>query len=328
MPQEFDFQPEQADSEFDFQPEPVTLSARRGGTQTAEMPKVTPPPSLYERLRSGVGRFLEQGPFDVSTPPSEYHPAKSPEVVRSPAEEQARDRLAEQTFQQAFSPEVIGNIAYPGAGTAAVGAKQLAFDKGKRVQGASKLISGAGEALTPFVGPAVLGGGAVPVATGLATSIAGEEAAGRTAKHFGASPEVEELARTAGSVIPMAAGTITGLVKPNIGFESTAEGTRASGTIFGGKAGVGVATTPEQVSIRGKAGPFQGEVKIPRGPKPAAAPALDTNVIEGKPITREEIAEAQEATNYAGPGRSQSIRRRQACGGSGRGTTRSAGSGT
>lgn len=57
--------------------------------------------------------------------------------------------------------------------------------------------------------------------------------------------------------------------------------------------------------MRGKVGPFEASKTFTRGAKPVEKPALTPQTIEGElaknPATRDEIANAQAATNYAGP---------------------------
>jgi hypothetical protein len=97
---------------------------------------------------------------------------------------------------------------------------------------------------------------------------------------------------------------------PKLNIGSTPEVTAGTADILGGKVRAGVAVTPEAVTFAGNVGSKVGRYSIPRTPKtvPAPQPALEPPTIEGQagPFTREEIAAAQEATNYAGPREAES----------------------
>lgn len=75
--------------------------------------------------------------------------------------------------------------------------------------------------------------------------------------------------------------------RPRVGVSSTPEATGASVDVMGGKAGAGVAVTPDEYVIRGGLGSKRGEIRIPRGGQsPTAPPAnsIEAPTIEGQVI--------------------------------------------
>jgi GGDEF domain-containing protein len=191
----------------------------------------------------------------------------------------------------------------PEVGTHAVsGATRLATP-GQRLGGAAELIGAAGEAAAPLMGLGGIEAGAIPAAKGLATGLAAGQGAKAITKAAGGGEQAQELAEEAGTWIPIAGATLD----PRIGIESTPEGTRASATVLGGKAGAGVAVTPEGTTIRGKAGPFEGSTTF--GGK--AAPKGQTIEGEGRiapegnlppaPAPSDEVAPTPPAPSPASP---------------------------
>jgi 2'-5' RNA ligase len=152
------------------------------------------------------------------------------------------------------------------------------------MRGTSEVLGGTMQATAPFVLPESLLAAPISTLTGLGVGTAAGAAAQYGAKKAGFSPEAQELAGTAGFFLPSATGA---LIRPRLG----------------------VAFTPEETVIRGGVAPIGmeprvGEMRIPRGPRATpAGPALEPPTIEGQLAepTREEIANAQQATNYAGP---------------------------
>lgn len=70
-------------------------------------------------------------------------------------------------------------------------------------------------------------------------------------------------------------------LRPKFSMESGPEGTRAAATVANGRAGAGIAVTPEEIRLRGGVGSFRGETVIPRGNRPAG-PGLEPPTIEGQ----------------------------------------------
>jgi len=156
------------------------------------------------------------------------------------------------------------------------GTKELTTP-GKRFTGALRTAEAGTEAMTPFMGPAALENPAA-IARGLAEGEAASHVAGYVANKAGATPEQKELLESLSFWAP---GVARSVIDPRVGIESSPEGTRAAATVAGGKAGAGVAVTPEGVTVRGKVGPFEGSKTFSRGAAPAGA-GLEPPTIEGE----------------------------------------------
>lgn len=145
--------------------------------------------------------------------------------------------------------------------------------------GTAEALEGGMTATAPFVLPEAAVTAPVRLAAGLGAGAAASYGAGKLAEKADLSPEAKQLADTVAFFVP----SLFGVIDPKAGIESSPEGTRAAATILGGRAGVGGAVTPEEIALRGKVGPFQGEVKIPRG-TPPAGPGLEPQTIEGQVV--------------------------------------------
>lgn len=142
------------------------------------------------------------------------------------------------------------------------------------LQGARQTVSGAGTLAlgiqAPGVGnlieraaagsaPAILGLG--KTVAGIGTGIAASKGAKKVAQYFGASPDVQELAGTAGAFIPSVLGTAAGIRTGAIETEDTAG---IGGSAFNGGIKAGVTSTPEAYEGRIKVGDTTVGVRIPK----------------------------------------------------------------
>lgn len=169
-----------------------------------------------------------------------------------------------------------GDMANPPLGEEMAKGVREMETPGKRGTGALRVAATGTEALTPLMGPAAIEN-PLSIARGMAEGTIASEAAGYGAKKAGFSPENVENVK---SLAFWAPGVARSVIDPKLAIESSLEGTRASATVAGGRAGAGVAVTPEGVTVRGKVGPFEGSKTFSRGP--AAGPAIQAPTIEGQ----------------------------------------------
>jgi hypothetical protein len=222
---------------------------------------------------------------DVTGAVTGFFPSKAPrngprgQLPATPPLEAAKAAL-EATPPQSETPLL------PGAATAVTAGEHLATP-GQRWQGATEAVQAAGEAATPFMGPAATEMAAAPAlapalkfAAGLGVGIGGQPLAEKGAEKLGASPEQQKFWGELAFWAPQIAGLLASQVKG--GVDVTPEGTRAAVSTPGGKVGAGVAVTPEGVTVRGKVGPFEGSKTFARGPQPAG-PAVEAPTIEAQP---------------------------------------------
>jgi hypothetical protein len=222
---------------------------------------------------------------DVTGAVTGFFPSKAPrngprgQLPATPPLEAAKAAL-EATPPQSETPLL------PGAATAVTAGQHLATP-GQRWQGATEAVQAAGEAATPFMGPAATEMAAAPAlvpalkfAAGLGVGIGGQPLAEKGAEKLGASPEQQKFWGELAFWAPQIAGLLASQVKG--GVDVTPEGTRAAVSTPGGKVGAGVAVTPEGVTVRGKVGPFEGSKTFARGPQPAG-PAVEAPTIEAQP---------------------------------------------
>jgi ParB-like chromosome segregation protein Spo0J/2'-5' RNA ligase len=174
----------------------------------------------------------------------------------------------------------------PGASTAVTAGQDLATP-GQRWKGATEAVQAAGEAVTPFMGPAATEMAAAPAlapalkfATGLGVGIGGQPLAEKGAEKLGASPEQQKFWGELAFWAPQMAGLLASQVKG--GVDITPEGTRAAISTPGGKVGAGVAVTPESVTVRGKVGPLEGSKTFQRGGGQQPG-QIEAPTIEGQP---------------------------------------------
>src|SRR5581483_9788654 len=131
------------------------------------------------------------------------------------------------------------------------------------------------EAATPLLGPATLAPTTLPaeaalpyavkLAAGQASGLGASEAAGRTAKAFGASPTTEQIVRDAGFFLPSLMGAAFG-VKGTL--RTGEEGTAGTVEALGGRVAGGFAKTPGSYDIPGRVGKPTVGARIPRPPAP------------------------------------------------------------
>jgi GGDEF domain-containing protein len=141
----------------------------------------------------------------------------------------------------------------------------------QEMSGIAETIKGVGDVSLPLVAAS---GVMAPARTalGFGAGLAASEGAG-AAVHGHVSPEDEDLIRTLSMFAPSALGVVSGLKS---GTVETPQGKFSAASIFGGKAGAGVRTTPEGTFARVKVGGTTIEVPISRNgsaPPEAAAPA-------------------------------------------------------
>jgi 2'-5' RNA ligase len=218
-------------------------------------------------------------------------------------------------------PEVAGmatELAAPGtvmpgrldispAETVKTGVREMQTP-GKRATGALRTTAGALEAAGPLAGPLAVENPLTFVRAAGEGYVAGKGAKYGT-RALGGSAEQQGLAEDIGQAAPILAHAA---LQPELGVETTPEGTRVAGTVAGGRAGAGVAVTPEGVTVRGKVGPLEGSKTFRRTPQAAPARTIEAPTIEAEPpFTRSEIARAQQATNYAGPQQAEAYARQQ-----------------
>jgi hypothetical protein len=184
-----------------------------------------------------------------------------------------------------FTPPQSETETVPGAATEISAAQHLATP-GQRWQGAKEAVQGVGEVAAPLMGPAATEMAAAPelvpalkFGAGLATGVGGQPLAEKFAEKAGAGPEQQKFWGELAFWAPQIAGLVASQAGVKGGIESTDEGTRAAVTGFGGKAGAGVAVTPEGVTVRGKVGPFEASKTFSRGGQPAA-PGIEPPTIE------------------------------------------------
>src|ERR1700680_3959522 len=151
-------------------------------------------------------------------------------------------------------------------------------------KGLSEAISGAGTTLLPLA-PAAAAAAPVATAIDLAAGYGLSKAAGAIAHKAGASPEAEDMWRTAGFWFPTTRNLLAGALglkgaKVQIGSSPEATGVGIAGE---GGTRAGVAVTPEEIRVGGqfRGGP-QHTVRIPRTPAQEAQPALEPPTIEGQ----------------------------------------------
>lgn len=256
------------------------------------------PPSAEELLSKQTGQKIslsKPSQFPKITP-QEVPVAQLSDIVgeapkTTPEEDQqfhARQRALNQAFIEQMSEhpgEALGNIAMPGVGTAGRGVTELATP-GKRAAGAAHLVGGLTEAATPLLGPAALAPTTLPeevalpyalkMAAGQAAGFGASEAAGRTAKRMGASPEIEQTVRDVGFFLPSLAGAALGVK----GSLRTGEaGTAGTVEALGGRVAGGFAKTPGSYDVAAKFGETTVGASIPRaapppGPVEAATDAM------------------------------------------------------
>jgi GGDEF domain-containing protein/2'-5' RNA ligase len=168
---------------------------------------------------------------------------------------------------------------------------------GQRVTGGLQTAAGLAEAAGPLAGPMAVESPGTFVRAGLEGYAAGKAGA-YGARKLGATPEQQGYVEDIGQMAPILAHAA---LRPEVGVETTPEGTKVAGTVMGGRAGAGVAVTPEAVTVRGKVGPLEGSKTFARGPKAAAA--IEPPTIEGQVATptRAEIAEHLDRTDFHSP---------------------------
>ncbi len=145
-------------------------------------------------------------------------------------------------------------------------------DPARAVHGAAEVAAGAG-----YFGTGLFAAEAMPVTAagklaigstlkamgGYLAGVAAGKGASFAAKEAGLSPQLQEDANTLGFFLPTAAFTLANV--RTIGATGP-EGSRAAGfTAFGGRVGVGAATSPEAVGFGAKVGPFSVSAVKPRG---------------------------------------------------------------
>ena len=273
-----DFQPESPS--IDFEPEqtgPPTLGARRG--TSSSVPVVSQPePSIWQSIAEkqvpSASRYTgAEGAFTtgrgavaardiagaartIATPPA-------PATLPSPLAARAGAPV----------PPQPGDVGLPGRQASVAKGVEGAFTLGSPVMAAAGIAN------------------PLPAVEGLILGYGASKAGKYGVKAAGGGPEAQRLGEDIGWLA--APGR---MLDPRAGLDISPEGVRGAFDVLGGRAGVGAAVTPEQVAFRGKVGPFQGEISIPRGG--AAKPALEPPTIEGTPITRAEASEYLERTNY------------------------------
>jgi hypothetical protein len=169
---------------------------------------------------------------------------------------------------------------------------------GKRVTGALRTTAGALDAAAPLAGPLAVEN-PLTFARAMGEGYVGGKAAKYGTKAVGGTEEQQGIAEDIGQMAPM---LVHAAVRPEVGVETTPEGTRVAGTVAGGRAGAGIAVTPEAVTVRGKVGPLEGSKTFQRGAK-AAGPVIEAPTIEGQVATpsRADIAEHLDRTNFESP---------------------------
>ena len=275
----FDFQPETQEEspQFDFQEDsaaPVTLNARRGGSQaTGIEPSAAPTPSFPSFL-------------DVL---SAAHRGGTPEAFTDEPTRSGNPLTGAVNAVRGAGRIIESGAAPPPASRGPAPALPTEPQRRAAMSGTSDVLSGAMQAAAPFVLPESLTAAPVSTLTGLGVGTAAGEAAEYGAKKAGLSPEAQRLAGTAGFFLPSATGA---LIRPR----------------------VGLGITPEEVVLRGQVSPIgmepmRGEIRIPRGPRAPTEPALEAPTIEGQivpptappnipPPTRAEQAEYLDSANF------------------------------
>jgi hypothetical protein len=264
-----------ADSAIDFQPvdEQIDFQAVSGAAPARPDLALKPPPI------AGSGVVPARVPLvgdEVSS-----------ELARQPAKPlEIGQRFNLQNPPEAAERYVSGVEGYP---QIAAGAKQVAENirppaavtpetQSGMVKGGLELSRGAMTAATPVI---IAGGLMGPVSTvrGLAEAWLASKVGSGAAKKMGASPELQELT---GNVAALGVGGRR-ILADSLGLKGSLfvdpEVTAATGEVMGGK--IGVAKTPEGVTVAGKAGPFSFRKTF--GGKPAESPAIEPQTIRGEP---------------------------------------------
>lgn len=149
---------------------------------------------------------------------------------------------------------------------------------GERTTGALQLGAGALDAAAPLAGPMALESPGTFIRAGAEGYVAGK--AGKyAAKAVGANPEQQGYVEDIGQMAPILAHAA---IRPEVGIESTPEGTRGAVKGFGGNVAAGAEVTPESVTVGGKVGPFSATKRWVRT-QPGEVQSLEPPTIEGNP---------------------------------------------
>lgn len=236
----------------------------------------------------------------IASVPRPVNPILSgPSPLESFANEQVPSASRYRSAEDAFSPEGVG----PRAATDITSGLKTLVPTSTQPYPSARDATLAGAKVAGGVGtltrPAMLAAAAmnpVTAAVGAATGLGASEAGKGIAKHFGADEDLQKAIGDIAFWVPSLAGEALGL---RSGVETSPEGTRGAASILGGKAGVGAAVTPEAVAFRGKVGPFQGEINIPRGGGTPTGPQLEPPTVEGQ-IAASQSPEVSQAASVVG----------------------------
>lgn len=250
------------------------------GAIPAAPPRQIPPEAMYQ----AVGSVLPQG--------SEYPLATAKKYLVDPFENIAR-RASEASKAKAIS-------SAPGEAFSTVTpAEPQPVLNQQELERANPVLTGVARGAAGFAGglvgdprnwPLMASSAARPILkqimawgfAGLLTYGSAEAAKELHDKWDDLTPQQRaELATETGLGVIIAEEAARQVGRPQLGVISTPEGTAVSGTILGGKAGAGVAVTPEGVTLRGRLGPLQGSKTFQRGARPAG-PGLEPPTIEGE----------------------------------------------
>lgn len=289
-----DFQPDT--QEFDFQAEPaLPLRPEDQAKIDAAVRSVPLPRPDYMQTEQTLTAPIPQRPTPVSPEAQQYEA----DLARATNAKPTLRGVAGIAAEAATAPTGGAVPTAPGEGENVGAGVQGLQTPGMRARGAGRLALSGFNAAAPLIGPAALEN-PWSIIRGFGEGYLGGKAAKGVTRAVGGGKEAQDIAEGIGQMAPVIGEAV---LRPKLGVASSPEGTAVSGQVRG--AGAGVAVTPEAVTVRGKVGPFEASKTFTRVAKPAEKPTLTPQTIEGElaknPATREEISNAQAATNYAGP---------------------------